>query len=178
MADFNQTLITQPGEFMRSLNEGMLALSTMEQFDFFGATAVASSKASEELGIEAREIYRGNTHSEFFIRTITNGGSTTPQLKILAFDNSGFVFVDYVIGFQGNPQEGIGSHLSVGMATKTPSDQARLVGPFPAVFAQAGEAAEIGLMQDGGANLGPGPMRTAIGVINELHALMEDLRAA
>ena len=63
------------------------------------------------------------------------------------------------------------------MALKAPENSAQLIGPFPAVFPNEGDEDQRFLLANYGSNLGPDPMETTVGVVNELYALMEDLRA-
>ena len=177
MANFDQAPLVSFEQSAESLNRGMSAVSKMSQLDFFGKAALATSQASISLGIIGREIYSGRNPSELFIGTLTPEGYDAPRLRVLSWDESEIVFVDHVTSFQGSPEEGVGSYSAMGMVLKPPTDEAALLNPFPVAFMSTNRDSESYLLENGGGSLGPDARQAAIGAVNELYALMEDLRA-
>lgn len=178
MANFDQAPLVSFEQFAESLNGGMGVVSKMSQLDFFGKAALATSQASKKLGIIGREVYSGRNPSELFIGSLTPEGYDAPRLRVLSWDESEIVFVDHVTSFQGSPEEGVGSYSAMGMALKSPTDEAVLLNPFPAAFMSANRDSESYLLENGGSSLGPDSMARTVSIVNELYALMQDLRAA
>ena len=177
MANFDQAPLVSFEQSAESLNRGMSAVSKMSQLDFFGKAALATSQASKKLGIESRELTAGKSGLEYFIKTLRPGGSDNPQLR-LAWDPDGHAHVGHVLSVSIGRERVIKDPVTIGMALKAPENSAQLIGPFPAVFPNEGDEDQRFLLANYGSNLGPDPMETTVGVVNELYALMEDLRAA
>jgi hypothetical protein len=177
MANFDQAPLVSFEQSAESLNRGMSAVSKMSQLDFFGKAALATSQASKKLGIESRELTAGKSRLEYFIKTLRPGGSDNPQLR-LDWAPDSHAHVDHVLSVSIGRERVIKDPVTIGMALKAPENSAQLIGPFPAVFPNEGDEDQRFLLANYGSNLGPDPMETAVGVVNELYALMEDLRAA
>ena len=177
MANFDQAPLVSFEQFAESLNGGMGAVSKMSQLDFFGKAALATSQASKKLGIESRELTAGKSRLEYFIKTLRPGGSDNPQLR-LDWAPDSHAHVDHVLSVSIGRERVIKDPVTIGMALKAPENSAQLIGPFPAVFPNEGDEDQRFLLANYGSNLGPDPMETTVGVVNELYALMEDLRAA
>ncbi len=176
MANFDQAPLVSFEQSAESLNRGMSAVSKMSQLDFFGKAALATSQASKKLGIESRELTAGKSRLEYFIKTLRPGGSDNPQLR-LDWAPDSHAHVDHVLSVSIGRERVIKDPVTIGMALKAPENSAQLIGPFPAVFPNEGDEDQRFLLANYGSNLGPDPMETAVGVVNELYALMEDLRA-
>ncbi|MBP7769395.1 hypothetical protein KA075_02805 [Candidatus Saccharibacteria bacterium] len=177
MANFDQAPLVSFEQSAESLNRGMSAVSKMSQLDFFGKAALATSQASKKLGIESRELTAGKSRLEYFIKTLRPGGSDNPQLR-LDWAPDSHAHVDHVLSVSIGRERVIKDPVTIGMALKAPENSAQLIGPFPAVFPNEGDEDQRFLLANYGSNLGPDPMETTVGVVNELYALMEDLRAA
>ena len=176
MANFDQAPLVSFEQSAESLNRGMSAVSKMSQLDFFGKAALATSQASKKLGIESRELTAGKSRLEYFIKTLRPGGSDNPQLR-LDWAPDSHAHVDHVLSVSIGRERVIKDPVTIGMALKAPENSAQLIGPFPAVFPNEGDEDQRFLLANYGSNLGPDPMETTVGVVNELYALMEDLRA-
>ncbi len=176
MANFDQAPLVSFEQSAESLNRGMSAVSKMSQLDFFGKAALATSQASKKLGIESRELTAGKSRLEYFIKTLRPGGSDNPQLR-LDWAPDSHAHVGHVLSVSIGRERVIKDPVTIGMALKAPENSAQLIGPFPAVFPNEGDEDQRFLLANYGSNLGPDPMETAVGVVNELYALMEDLRA-
>ncbi len=177
MANFDQAPLVSFEQSAESLNRGMSAVSKMSQLDFFGKAALATSQASKKLGIESRELTAGKSRLEYFIKTLRPGGSDNPQLR-LDWAPDSHAHVGHVLSVSIGRERVIKDPVTIGMALKAPENSAQLIGPFPAVFPNEGDEDQRFLLANYGSNLGPDPMETTVGVVNELYALMEDLRAA
>lgn len=176
MANFDQAPLVSFEQSAESLNRGMSAVSKMSQLDFFGKAALATSQASKKLGIESRELTAGKSRLEYFIKTLRPGGSDNPQLR-LDWAPDSHAHVDHVLSVSIGRERVIKDPVTIGMALKAPENSAQLIGPFPAVFPNEGDEDQRFLLANYGSNLGPVQMETTVGVVNELYALMEDLRA-
>lgn len=179
MANFNQVSkpLVRSRKFAESLNDGLNTLLPMTQTDFVIAAQEHPSKASAKLGIESRELTAGKSRLEYFIKTLRPGGSDNPQLR-LDWAPDSHAHVDHVLSVSIGRERVIKDPVTIGMALKAPENPAQLIGPFPAVFPNEGDEDQRFLLANYGSNLGPDPMETTVGVVNELYALMEDLRAA